>query len=217
MNNVLVVTGSDGATAKGIINYFADKYVNVIGFSRHQKVSYPHSNINIMNVDMLNINQVNNAVSTINNKYGDINGWINCVGGFSMGDFIEKAEEWDAMHSINFTTCLNGCRAIIPQFKKQNNGCIINFGSKAAIEGFPGAAPYLISKSSVHTLTQLISIELSESDARCNAILPGIIDTEDNREAMPNEDHSTWESLKSISEKINNILNSNSSGKLVTL
>ena len=31
MNNVLVVTGSDGATAKGIIYYFADKYVNVIG------------------------------------------------------------------------------------------------------------------------------------------------------------------------------------------
>ena len=217
MNNTLIVTGSDGATAKEIINYFADKYINVIGFSRHQSESYIQDNINIMNVDMLNMNQINDAVSTINNKYGIINCWINCVGGFSMGDLIEETDNWDAMYSINFITCLNGCRAILPQFKNQNDGCIINFGSKAALEGFPGAAPYLMSKSSVHTLTKLISIELSEYDVRCNAILPGIIDTTKNRQAMPNEDYSKWESPDSIAAKINDIFNSEIKGELITL
>lgn len=216
-NNTLVITGSDGSTAQGLINFFSDKYINVIGFSRSQKVSYNSNNIDIMCVDMLNFNQVNDAVSNIVNKYGMINGWINCVGGFSMGDFIENEEEWDEMYSINFITCLNGCRAIIPQLKKQNNGCIINFGSKAALGGFPTAAPYLISKSSVHALTKLISIEMGESNARCNAILPRTIDTPSNRSAMPNEDYNTWESIDDIALQIHDTLLNTVSGKLITL
>ena len=42
-NKVIIVTGSDGETAQGLINYFADKYDHIIGFSRQQKVIYQHS------------------------------------------------------------------------------------------------------------------------------------------------------------------------------
>ena len=216
-NNTLIITGSDGATAQGLVHYFADYYAHVIGFSRQQKTSYNEQSVEIMNVDMLNPNQISSAIDTIVKKHGEINGWINCVGGFSMGNLIEDEDDWDAMYSINFTTCLNGCRAIIPQLKEQNHGCIINFGSKAALNGFPSAAPYLISKASVHSLTKLISIEMGNSHARCNAILPGIIDTQANRSAMPDEDYSTWESPKAIASKINDIFGANMNGKLITL
>ena len=216
-NKVLIITGSDGAAAQGLINYFADKYEYVIGFSRQQKILYQQESVEIMKVDMLNQNQIQNAIDTIIQKHGEINGWINCVGGFSMGSLIEDADDWEAMHSINFITCLNGCRAILTQLKKQNHGCIINFGSKAALDGFPTAAPYLISKSAVHSLTKLISIEMNDSQARCNAILPGIIDTPTNRIAMPNEDYSIWETTNQIGDKINNILKDSISGELVTL
>ena len=216
-NKVLIITGSDGAAAQGLINYFADKYTHIIGFSRQQQVSYQQESVEIMKVDMLNPNQIHSAIDTIIQKHGEINGWINCVGGFSMGSLIEDTDDWESMHSINFTTCLNGCRAILPQLKKQNHGCIINFGSKAALEGFPTAAPYLISKSAVHSLTKLISIEMNDSQARCNAILPGIIDTPANRTAMPNEDYSTWESPQALASKINDIFKDSISGQLMTL
>jgi len=216
-NKVLIITGSDGTAAQGLINYFADTYEHVIGFSRQRQVSYQQESVEIMKVDMLNPNQIQNTIDTIIQKHGEINGWINCVGGFSMGSLIEDADDWESMHSINFTTCLNGCRSILPQLKKQNHGCIINFGSKAALEGFPTAAPYLISKSAVHSLTKLISIEMNDSQARCNAILPGIIDTPANRIAMPDEDYTTWETTDQIGSKINNILTDSMSGELVTL
>ena len=216
-NKVLIITGSDGATAQGLIRYFADKYTHVIGFSRQQKTSYQEQTVETIKVDMLNPHQINSAIDMIIEKYGEINGWINCIGGFSMGNLIEDEDDWDSMHSINFKTCLNGCRAIIPQLKKQNHGCIINFGSKAALDGFPTAAPYLISKASVHSLTTLVSIEMNGSQARCNAILPGIIDTQANRDAMPDEDYSTWESPKDIASKINDIFQSTINGELITL
>ena len=216
-NNVLIITGSDGATAQALIDYFADKYEHVIGFSRQQKTSYLQDSVEVMSVDMLAHRQITAAIDTTIGKYGEINGWINCVGGFSMGNLIEDEDDWESMHSINFITCLNGCKAIIPQLKKQNHGCIINFGSKAALDGFPTAAPYLISKSAVHYLTKLIAMEMNDSQARCNAILPGIIDTPANRTAMPNENYSTWESTQDIGSKINDIFNSNINGKLITL
>jgi NADP-dependent 3-hydroxy acid dehydrogenase YdfG len=216
-NKVLIITGSDGATAQGLINYFEDKYEHIIGFSRKKQVAYQHESVEIMKVDMLDSSTIISAIDSTLTKYQEINGWINCVGGFSMGSFIEDADDWESMHSINFITCLNGCRAILPQLKKQHHGCIINFGSKAALEGFPTAAPYLISKSAVHSLTKLISIEMNDSQARCNAILPGIIDTPANRTAMPNEDYSTWESIDDIGSKINDIFKDSITGQLITL
>ena len=217
MNNMLIITGSDGETAKGLINFFASKYKHIIGISRHQKTHYNQESVKTVKADMLSYVDVKNVTSSIIDKYGNVDGWINCVGGFNMGKTIEEEEDWTSMHSINFTTCLNGCRAIIPYLKRQGDGAIINFGSKAALDGFSSAGPYLISKSSVHTLTKLISIELSTSNIRCNAILPGIIDTEANRTAMPNEDFSIWESPKDIAIKINDIIHSDVSGELVTL
>ena len=216
-NNTIIITGSDGETAEGLINYFSARWKHVIGLSRFMKTDYNQKNVFTMHADMLNISSVENAISEIINKYDSINAWINCVGGFSMGNLIEDENEWDEMHSINFITCLNGCRAIIPYFKKHNHGCIINFGSKAAIDGFPTAAPYLISKSSVHKLTKLISMELNEHQVRCNAILPGIIDTPSNRTVTPDEDFNQWESIDNIADKINSLINSNINGQLVTL
>ena len=58
---------------------------------------------------------------------------------------------------------------------------------------------------------------MNDSQARCNAILPGIIDTPTNRIAMPDEDYSTWETTNQIGDKINNILKDSISGELVTL
>ena len=216
-NKVIVITGSDGATAQGLINYFATRYEHIIGFSRRQITVYKQNSVDIMKVDMLDNHQIIDAINTIIKKHGEISSWINCVGGFSMGNLIENEDDWTSMQSINFTTCLNGCRAIIPQFKKQNHGSIINFGSKAALEGFPTAAPYLISKSSIHYLTKLIAIEMDDSKVRCNAILPGIIDTQANRRMMPDEDYSTWDSIDEIGSKIYNLLQDSISGELVTL
>lgn len=217
--NTIVITGSDGATAQGLIKYFSSRYNNIIGLSRSKKTNYNQSNVSIIFGDMLDISSINNAILEIIDKYKTIDVWINCVGGFAMGSVIEETSEktWDAMYSINFISCLNGCKGIIPILKKQNNGCIINFGSKSAEDGFSNAAPYLISKSAVHNLTKLISLEFSEYQARCNALLPGTIDTPSNRIAMPNENYNQWESIDSIGEKINSIINSDIDGELISV
>ena len=216
--NTIVITGSNGSTARGLINYFSNISQNVIGVARTVQQEYEQSNVFILTADMEKLTEVEAVASEIKNKFSSIDIWINCVGGFAMGSSIQDDNEnWDKMYSMNFLTCLNGSRAALKCMVDQEHGHLINIGSEAAVDGFPGAAAYLVSKSSVHMLTRLISLENKENNITANAMLPGIIDTSANRNAMPNEDYSTWQTPKQIAQKIERTVDEKCDGMLVRI
>lgn len=216
--NTIVITGSNGSTARGLINYFSNISHNVIGITRSVRQEYEQSNVSILTADMEKLTEVEAVASEIKNKFSSIDIWINCVGGFSMGSSIQDDNEnWDKMYSVNFLTCLNGSRAALKCMVDQEHGHLINIGSEAAVDGFPGAAAYLVSKSSVHMLTRLISLENKENNITANAMLPGIIDTRANRNAMPNEDYSTWQTPKQIAQMIERTVDKKCDGMLVSI
>ena len=216
--NTIVITGSNGSTARGLINYFSNISHNVIGVARMVQQEYEQSNVFILTADMEKLTEVEAVASEIKNKFSSIDIWINCVGGFAMGSSIQDDNEnWDKMYSMNFLTCLNGSRAALKCMVDQEHGHLINIGSEAAVDGFPGAAAYLVSKSSVHMLTRLISLENKENNITANAMLPGIIDTSANRNAMPNEDYSTWQTPKQIAQKIERTVDEKCDGMLVRI
>ena len=216
--NTIVITGSNGSTARGLINYFSNISHNVIGVARTVRQEYEQSNVSILTADMENLTEVEAVALEIKNKFPSIDIWINCVGGFAMGSSIQDDNEnWDKMYSMNFLTCLNGSRAALKCMVDQEDGHIINIGSEAAVDGFPDAAAYLVSKSSVHMLTRLISLENKENNITANAMLPGIIDTSTNRNAMPNEDYSTWQTPKQIAQMIERTVDEKCDGMLVRI
>ena len=216
--NTVVITGSNGATAQGLIRYFSTISDSVIGLARKQKVEFNEGNVTVLEADMSDYSSVHSISMDIMEQYQSIDVWINCVGGFAMGSSIkDDRENWNKMFEINFSTCLNGSQVALAHMWKQGTGNIINIGSQAAINGFPDAAPYLVSKSSVHMLTRMIALENSGSNINANVILPGVIDTDANREAMPNEDFSAWQTPLKIAQIIEQTIDSNESGLLVTV
>ena len=216
--NTIVITGSNGATARELIRYFSSISNYVVGITRDPKEKFTEENIDILSANMGSRSEAISISNEIINKYKTIDIWINCIGGFDMGLSIKDDQEyWDKMYNVNFLTCLNGSQAALSHMVVQNSGQIINIGSKAALNGFPDAGAYLISKSSVHMLTRLIALENIEYNIRANAILPGIIDTKSNRDAMPKEDFSNWETPLQIAKMIERVIDSNDNGALVTL
>ena len=214
--NTMTITGSNGATATELIRYFATITDHIIGISRKPKMKFSQSNVEILTLDMGSHSEAKSAAKSIANEHGTLSIWINCIGGFEMGASIQDdRKSWDRMHSVNFLTCLHGCQAALSQMSAQGSGRIINIGSKAALDGFANAAAYLISKSSVHTLTRLIALEIAGSGVTANAVLPGIIDTPANRDAMPNEDFSSWQSPLDIAKTIERVIDSDQNGELV--
>ena len=216
--NTTVITGSNGATARELIHYFSTVSHRVVGITRNPKENFVENNVDILTADMGSRQEAHSIAQEIINRHKTIDVWINCIGGFNMGLSIKDDQDnWEKMHQSNFSTCLHGSQAALSHMINQNGGHIINIGSQAALDGFPNAAAYLVSKSSVHMLTRLIALENIENNITANAVLPGIIDTQTNRDAMPNEDYSVWQTPLQIAKTIERTIDSDQSGMLVSV
>jgi NAD(P)-dependent dehydrogenase (short-subunit alcohol dehydrogenase family) len=75
---------------------------------------------------------------------------------------------------------------------RQGGGRIINVSARAALEGKARMGPYCASKAAVLTLTESLAAEHRLDGINVNCILPGTIDTPQNRAAMPDADFSRW-------------------------
>jgi len=91
-------------------------------------------------------------------------------------------------------------RAVLPHMIARAEGRLIHVASKAARAPFPGAAAYLVSKSALLGLVQVLAVELAGTGVTANAILPGIIDTPANRADMPDAETSTWVPPRAVAQ-----------------
>lgn len=89
-----------------------------------------------------------------------------------------QPKEWDEMIDINVKGLLNVSSQIIPKMIKANKGHIINVGSVAGHEAYPGGSIYCATKSAVHAITEALRKELVAKPIRVSLISPGMAQTE---------------------------------------
>ena len=88
------------------------------------------------------------------------------------------AEEWDAVIGTNLSGPFWMTRAIARPMMKARRGRIINMSSAAGRMGNPGQANYAAAKAGLIGLTKTTARELASRGITCNAIAPGLIETE---------------------------------------
>ena len=144
-------------------------------------------------------------------RLGVLDGLVLAAGGWAGGTSFHEAPagEWEAMLRTNLDTAAHVCRAALPHLRKQG-GSVVAVGSRAAEADGAGMAAYAVSKVAVHALVRVLAVENAPHRVRVNAVLPGTIDTEANRRAMPNADRSRWTSPEAIAEVIVFLLSSES-------
>src|SRR5882724_2604822 len=137
-------------------------------------------------------------------RFGRVDALVNTVGGYRGGKPVHEADlaDWDFLFNVNVRTTLLCCRAVIPQMLKQQRGKIINVASRDGLSGSAGYAAYSASKSAVLRLTEALANELKASNINVNCIMPGTIDTPQNRAAVPNGDYSKWVEPQAIANVI---------------
>jgi NAD(P)-dependent dehydrogenase (short-subunit alcohol dehydrogenase family) len=128
-----------------------------------------------------------------------IDALINLIDGFAIGRVVETDTSlWHRMLSMNLTAAFLLSRAVLPQMLERRKGCIVHVAARAALEPFPGAAAYIVSKSGLVASTRTLSTELAGSGVTVNGVLPTTIDTPANRHSMPDADPSKWVRPESI-------------------
>ena len=100
--------------------------------------------------------------------------------------------DWDFLMDLNARTVLHMARAVVPDMLARGGGKIVNIGAFAAQRGAANMGAYIASKSAVIRLTETMSAELREHNINVNCVLPTIIDTPENRKAMPKADPKKW-------------------------
>ncbi|MDH3703394.1 MAG: SDR family NAD(P)-dependent oxidoreductase [Alphaproteobacteria bacterium] len=133
-------------------------------------------------------------------------GSIHLAGGFAMAPLAETdAEAFQTMIDMNLRTCFLCCRAAAASMASGGNGGrIVNVAARPGLEPRSGGgmAAYTASKAGVAALTAALGEELASQNIWVNAVAPSIIDTPDNRNAMPDADHSAWPKPEEIAETI---------------
>ena len=155
-------------------------------------------------VDLSDAASLTKLVQQTLDRFGRIDTLVNTVGGYRGGKPVHEADpaDWDFLFNVNVRTALNCCRAVVPPMLKQQRGRIINVASRNGLAGSAGYAAYSASKSAVLRLTESLADELKAANINVNCIMPGTIDTPQNRAAMPKSDFTKWVEPEAIAEVI---------------
>jgi meso-butanediol dehydrogenase/(S,S)-butanediol dehydrogenase/diacetyl reductase len=90
-------------------------------------------------------------------------------------------EAWQRCLAVNLTAPFLLVRAALPHLRR-TKGSIVNTGSIEGLAANPRHAAYCASKAGLHGLTRAVAVDHGHEGIRCNAVAPGWIDTELNRD-----------------------------------
>ncbi|WP_144933161.1 SDR family NAD(P)-dependent oxidoreductase [Kocuria marina] len=105
---------------------------------------------------------------------------VNNAGGALGTDSIAEAklEDWQWMYDVNVLGTLRATKALLPALLASGDGQVINIGSIAAREPYPGGGGYNVAKHGVAAMTRVLRLELLGQPVRVSEIDPGMVETE---------------------------------------
>ncbi len=189
-NRTVMVTGAAGNLGRALAKAFADLGANVV------PVDLP--------TNLLDQAQVDAAVQNAIRQFKRIDVLCNIAGGFRMGAPVHETsdKDWNFLLDLNARSVLHAARAVVPHMIAAGGGKIVNVGAYAAQKGAANMGAYIASKSAVIRLTETMAAELREKNINVNCVLPSIIDTPENRAAMPKADPRRWVAPEDLAKVI---------------
>ncbi len=203
-DQVVLVTGATGGLGEIVTRLFLDAGAHVVGVALRWDDAPRSARVLPLELDLSVPEQCRRAASLTLERHGRIHMLVHLVGGYSAGMTIAETsdEVWLGMLNANLISTFNLCREVLPHMLRSGRGRIIAIGSKAGVDPLARMGAYHVSKSAAHALIRAIGRDCKGTGVTANAILPSIIDTPGNREAMPDADWDKWVSPTSIAQLI---------------
>lgn len=199
---VVLVTGGSGGLgievghaflktgASLVLTYYSDDSLQLL----QSKIGASLKNVFLLRGDFKREEDAKTLVSEVVKKFGKIDVLANVIGGYIAGKPVTEIDEkeWDGMMTLNLKTAFLLSKHVVAQMMLQGNGKVIHVAARPGLKGTGYDAAYVASKSGVVRLVESQSEEVKAKGINVNCILPSIIDTEENRIAMPGADYAKW-------------------------
>jgi NAD(P)-dependent dehydrogenase (short-subunit alcohol dehydrogenase family) len=215
-NRVAIITGGTGALGSSVALDLlhsgactAVTYRNDEEWARFEGLAKEHhGKLAGVKADLLAASDVEGLVAGVVSKWKRVDFLVAAAGGFAAGKSYETDEKtWDNMLNLNLRSLVLCLRAVVPVMLRQNVGRIVTVSSGAILRGGgAGIAAYAVSKGAVRQLTEILADELKDYDIRAHCVMPGTMDTQANRRAMPKADFSKWVKTEDVARAIHFLL-----------
>ena len=176
--NIVVTAAAQGigrATAIAFANEGANVIATDINEEKLNEIKANHSNIETYKLDSTNKLDVENFCSSINN----INILFHAVGFVHHGAILDcDSKEFQRSINVNIYSAYLMSHSLLPKMIKQKKGNIIIVSSAASsVKGVPNRFIYTTTKAALNGFVKSIAVDYIKDGIRCNAILPGTVET----------------------------------------
>ena len=174
-----VVTGASSGFGAAIAKTLAEaSYDLVLGARRLDKLQAVAEPLGAkaLSLDVTDAESVKAFCEQIPSAHVLINNAGGAVGTEPIAEAIDA--KWQTMYETNVLGTLRMTRELLPKLEASGKGQIINIGSIAGLEVYPGGAGYTAAKHALRALTQTLRMELVGKPIRITEIDPGLAETE---------------------------------------
>jgi len=207
-NKTAIVTGASGNMGQAVIKKFLAEGYNVVGtIIPNDPVPFEVDDAKLEKVivDLMNEDDSAKFVQDVIARYGSVDAAVLTVGGFAMGKIAEtKTADVNKQYKLNFETAYNVARPCFVQMLQQGSGRIFIIGSKPGLNARDGKGmvAYGLGKSLIFRLAELMNDEAKGHNVVTSVVVPGTIDTPQNRKSMPDAKFENWVKAEAIADAI---------------
>lgn len=212
MARTILITGASGNLGAAVLKKFTEHGFRVAAVDSHRSASrvLETETVKSYPADLLDEQAAEEMVSSVFSTFKEVEMGVFTVGGFAMGNLKKTtAVDFDKMYHLNFITAYNIARPLFLRMSAQEEGGQLVFiGSRPALRAdlAKDMLAYSLSKSLVFRLAEVINEEGRGQNISASVIIPSIIDTPQNRAAMPDADFAKWVDPMEIAGKIYSLL-----------
>lgn len=182
MAKTVLITGSSSGIGKATVQLFAKKNWNVAATMRSpekEKNIIAGQKLALTKLDVLDDTSIEAAIESSISRFGKIDVVVNNAGYGLVGPFeASSKEQVERQFATNVFGLMNVTRAILPHFRKQKSGIIINMASMGGRVTFPFYSIYHATKWAVEGFSESLQFELENLGIRVKLIEPGTIKTD---------------------------------------
>lgn len=188
-NKIVFITGASAGIGEATAAAFAEKGAHLILTARRKdKLDHLSKTLKdkfgteslCLSLDVTRQTDVQKTIDGLPGNWAEIDILVNNAGLGRGVDKIHEAQigDWEEMIDTNIKGLLYVSRAVIPGMVKRKRGHVINLGSVAGHEVYPGGNVYCATKHAVDALTKGMRMDLVDTPVRISTVDPGLVETD---------------------------------------
>ncbi|UKO98602.1 SDR family oxidoreductase [Nostoc sp. UHCC 0870] len=187
-NQIVLITGASSGIGAACAKVFADAGAKLILAARRldklqqlvETLNVTSAQVHLIQLDVRDRSAVESAMSSLPPDWSDIDILINNAG-LSRGlDKLHEGDyqDWEEMIDTNIKGLLYLTRYVVPGMVNRGRGHVVNIGSIAGHQTYPGGNVYCSTKAAVKAISEGLKQDLLGTPIRVTSVDPGMVETE---------------------------------------